>query len=133
MINQQLPEDLYGSCEKGAIVMSQCAGQSEDFEMGKCRVIQQKDCTEVSLSPGAAGYTGLNSLIGLAPSNGATIAIPTAPTALPSRPVVLARTPRILSQDPDFKLSDSSDIELQRVGQFPDAFNTGGQCSTYGS
>ncbi|MGK0374406.1 MAG: hypothetical protein ACJA2E_000875 [Arenicella sp.] len=130
LINQQLPEGLYGSCETGSIVMSQCAGQAESFELGKCRVNQQKDCTEVSLNAGAAGYTSFNPIVGAAPApelKADNVA------ALPQRPVVLPRTPRILSRDPYFQLSDASDVELEKVDRFPDAFNTDGQCSIYGS
>lgn len=58
-INSFLPEGMYGSCETGAIVMSQCAGQSAGFELGKCRISQRKDCTEVALNPGQAGYAGV--------------------------------------------------------------------------
>ena len=58
-INNALPEGMYSSCETGAIAMSQCAGQSEGFEIGKCRIVQPKDCTIVSLTPGQAGYTGV--------------------------------------------------------------------------
>lgn len=58
-INDSLPEGMYSSCETGAIVMSQCAGQSEGFEIGKCRTAQVKDCTVVGLTPGQAGYTGV--------------------------------------------------------------------------
>ncbi len=58
-INSFLPEGMYGSCETGAIVMSQCAGQSAGFELGKCRISQRKDCTVVELNPGQAGYAGV--------------------------------------------------------------------------
>ncbi|MFT6033387.1 MAG: hypothetical protein ACI854_001921 [Arenicella sp.] len=130
LINQQLPEGLYSSCETGSIVMSKCAGQSESFELGKCRVNQQTDCTDVGLSSGAAGYTGFEAVPGTAVPTSATIG--DSPVVV-SSPTILPRTPLILSQDPYFKLSDSSDIELQKVNQFPDAFNTAGQCSIYGS
>ncbi len=130
LINQQLPEGLYGSCETGSIVMSQCAGQSEGFELGKCRVNQQKDCTEVGLAAGQAGYTSFNPTAGLDPSVGtATGSL----TALPKRPIVLPKTPRILNQDPYFELSDASDVELEKVDRFPDSFSPDGQCSIYGS
>ncbi len=131
LINQQLPEGLYGSCETGAIVMSQCAGQSEGFELGKCRISQQTDCTDVTLGAGAAGYTGYNPDVGAAaPPAGAPEG---SVTALPKRPIALPRTPNILSKDPYFALSDASDAELDKVDRFPDSFNTGGQCSIYGS
>jgi hypothetical protein len=126
LINQQLPEGLYGSCETGSIVMSQCAGQAESFELGKCRVNQQQDCTEVSLNAGTAGYSSFQPTAVVAPKVGSV-------AALPKRPVMLPRTPRILSRDPYFQLSDASDTELQKVDRFPDAFNTDGQCSIYGS
>jgi hypothetical protein len=60
LINEQLPEGLYGSCETGAIVMSKCAGQAENFEIGSCRVTQQKDCTSIGLEAGTAGYTSFD-------------------------------------------------------------------------
>jgi hypothetical protein len=129
LINQQLPEGLYGSCETGTIVMSKCAGQSENFELGSCRTSQQKDCTEVGLSAGAAGYTSFTPAAGTAPSASAKAG---SSTALPQRPVVLSRTPRILNKDPYFQLSDASDAELEKVDRFPDSFNTDGQCSIYG-
>lgn len=130
LINQQLPEGLYGSCETGSIVMSQCAGQSEGFELGKCRVNQQKDCTEVGLGAGQAGYTSFNPTAGLDPSVGtATGSL----TALPKRPIVLPKTPRILNKDPYFELSDASDVELEKIDRFPDNFSPDGQCSIYGS
>jgi hypothetical protein len=62
-INEQLPEGIYGSCETGSITMSQCAGQAQDFEVGKCRVSQQTDCTQVELGAGKAGYAGLAAAI----------------------------------------------------------------------
>jgi len=130
LINQQLPEGLYGSCETGAIVMSKCAGQSESFELGSCRTSQQKDCTEVGLSAGAAGYTSFTPAAGTVPAARAKAG---SLTALPQRPVVLSRTPRILNKDPYFQLSDASDAELEKVNRFPDSFNTDGQCSIYGS
>jgi len=130
LINEQLPEGLYGSCETGAIVMSQCAGQSEGFELGKCRISQQKDCTEVGLGAGAAGYTGYDPALGSAE---APTGAPTGSTnALPKRPTVLPRTPSILNKDPYFALSDASDAELEKVDRFPDNFGTEGQCSIYG-
>ena len=130
LINEQLPDGLYGSCETGAIVMSQCAGQAETFELGKCRISQQKDCTEVGLSAGAAGYTGYDPAVGVAPTGAPERG---SVTALPKRPTVLPRTPSILSKDPYFALSDASDAELDKVDRFPDNFSTGGQCSIYGS
>lgn len=130
LINQQLPEGLYGSCETGSIVMSQCAGQAESFELGKCRVSQLTDCTDVSLSAGVAGYTGFNPTVDVAPRIGAKAR---GVATLPRRPVVLPRTPRILNRDPYFRLSDASDVELEKVDRFPDTFNTDGQCSIYGS
>ena len=124
LINQQLPEGLYGSCETGAIVMSQCAGQSDAFELGSCRINQQTDCTEVGLSAGQAGYTGFDEAPGSQLGSQATLS---------KVPVVLARTPRVLSKDPYFELSELSDEELQKVDRFPDNGSTGGQCSIYGS
>lgn len=128
LINQQLPEGLYGSCETGSIVMSQCAGQAENFELGKCRISQQTDCTEVSLNAGAAGYTGFEPA-GITPPGAPKGSV----TALPKRPVVLPRTPRILNRDPYFELSELSDDELDSVDRFPESFGTGSQCSVYGS
>jgi hypothetical protein len=130
LINQQLPEGLYGSCETGAIVMSKCAGQSEGFELGKCRINQQTDCTEVGLSAGAAGYTSFTPSEGSVPAARAKAG---GTTALPQKPVVLSRTPRILNRDPYFQLSDASDAELDKVDRFPNTLNTDGQCSIYGS
>jgi hypothetical protein len=132
LINQQLPEGLYGSCETGEIVMSKCAGQSENFELGLCRTSQQKDCTEVGLSAGAAGYTSFTPSAGTVPAAGAASAKAGSATALTERPVVLSRTPRILNKDPYFQLSDASDADLEKVDKFPDSFNTDGQCSIYG-
>ena len=131
LINQQLPEGLYSSCETGAVVMSKCAGQSESFELGSCRTSQQQDCAEVSLSAGAAGYASFSPSSGATQAAGATVGGTTA--ELPQRPVVLSKTPRILNKDPYFQLSDASDAELEKVDRFPDAFNTDGQCSIYGS
>jgi hypothetical protein len=130
LINQQLPEGLYGSCETGSIIMSKCAGQSENFELGTCRTSQQKDCTEVGLSAGAAGYTSFTPSTGTVPSARTKLSNT---TALPQRPVVLSRTPRILSKDPYFQLSDAPDSALEKVDRFPDSFDTDGQCSIYGS
>lgn len=128
LINQQLPEGLYGSCETGAIVMSQCAGQTENFELGKCRISQQTDCNQVELGAGAAGYTGVSPVAaGLNGVQAGSIA------ALPKPPVSLPRTPKILSKDPYFSLSDLSDEQLESVDRFPDNFSTDGQCSISGS
>ncbi len=118
-INQSLPEGLYGSCETGAIVMSQCAGQAEKFEVGKCRVAQPADCIQVELGAGKAGYSSAPVVASAqtAPSAGVT--------ALPKVPVMLER-------DPHFALSDLSDADLDRVDRFPDNFSPEGQCSIVG-
>lgn len=119
-INQRLPEGLYGSCETGAIVMSQCAGQSEEFEVGKCRVAQKTDCTNVELGAGKAGYAGLKPPLAAAPSSsGGSV------SALP-------RVPLIMSKDPYFALSDLSDSDLDKIDRFPESFSPQGQCSIYG-
>jgi len=122
-INEQLPEGLYGSCETGAIAMSQCAGQVEDFELGKCRFSQPTDCVDVELTPGRAGYAGVP-------------VVQTAGTAPPVTPepkvVSLPAVPLILDQDPYFALSDLSDAELEKVDRFPESFGSQGQCSIYG-
>ncbi|MFT5611806.1 MAG: hypothetical protein ACI9WC_000153 [Arenicella sp.] len=131
LINQQLPEGLYGSCETGAIVMSKCAGQSEGFRLGKCRISQQKDCAEVGLSEGAAGYTSFELVSSADPATGDTP--PAGAASLSKPPVILPRTPLILSKDPYFQLSDMSDADLHKVKVFPKNIGTGsGQCSIYG-
>lgn len=126
LINQQLPEGLYSSCETGAVVMSQCAGQAENFELGKCRVAQKSDCNQVVLGAGAAGYTGVDPVD---PSSAQTGNV----TALAKPPVALSRTPVMLSRDPHFALSDLPDEELERIDRFPDNFSPSGQCSISGS
>jgi hypothetical protein len=128
LINQQLPEGLYSSCETGAVVMSQCAGQAENFELGKCRVAQTSDCTQVKLGAGVAGYTGFDP-VSSSPNPAQTGRV----TALPKSPVVLQRTPAMLSRDPHFALSDLPDEELDRIDRFPDNFSPSGQCSISGS
>ncbi len=117
-INQNLPEGLYASCETGAIVMSQCAGQAEKFEVGKCRIPQPADCVQVELGAGAAGYLS-------APVDGTAEASDSRVTALP-------RVPTMLAKDPHFALSDLSDSELDQVDRFPDNFSPEGQCSIVG-
>lgn len=126
-INELLPEGLYGSCETGAIVMSKCAGQAENFEIGSCRVTQQKDCTEVGLGAGSAGYASFDTVLSASDSPGSNVA------SLPSKPIILPSTPRILNQEPHFKLSDKTDAELDRLDLFPEDVGTGGgQCSISG-
>ncbi|MFQ3247762.1 MAG: hypothetical protein ACI9SP_004421 [Arenicella sp.] len=140
-INDSLPEGMYGSCETGAIVMSQCAGQSESFEVGKCRTAQRKDCTVVALTPGQAGYTGVpvvqvsktkeesDSSKSSEKDSGES---KTDPVNKGSPPVILSKSPDILAKDPYFKLSNLSDQELDQVDVFPDSLSptsTGGQCS----
>jgi hypothetical protein len=115
LINQQLPEGLYGSCETGEIVMSKCAGQSENFELGSCRTSQQKDCTEVGLSAGAAGYTSFTPSAGTVPEAGAASAKAGSATALTERPVVLSRTPRIINFQTPLILTDN----VQFMGASP--------------
>ena len=121
-INKQLPEGLYGSCETGAIAMTQCAGQVEKFKLGKCRFDLPQDCVDVVLSAGQAGYASLP----ISESEGG-------PVDSSERKVsVLPSTPLILSQDPYFALSDLSDAELEKIDRFPQGFNSQGQCSIYG-
>lgn len=126
-INKQLPEGLYSSCETGAIVMSQCAGQAEKFEIGKCRIAQKSVCTEVELGAGQAGYTGFDPL-----ASDTNALQKGSAAALPKPPIKLPRTPKMLSRDPYFALSDLNDQELQQVERAPEHFNTSGQCSIYG-
>lgn len=133
-INKQLPEGLYGSCETGAIAMSQCAGQVQDFELGKCRVVQQTDCTEVELSAGKAGYAGLPiSDPGSDPAPSAAD-VPGAGTISSARGRVTAlpSVPLILAKDPYFALSDLSDSQLDQIDRFPESFGSQSQCSIYG-
>ena len=118
-INQNLPEGLYGSCETGTIVMSQCAGQAEDFQLGSCRIPQPTVCLQVELGAGAAGYSS-------------------APVArvntsnLKGQVTPLARVPVMLERDPYFALSDLSDDDLDKIDRFPDNFSPEGQCSIVG-
>lgn len=120
-INQQLPEGLYSSCETGTIVMSQCAGQTEDFEVGSCRTTQTSDCTSIELEAGNAGYAGLQpSIAGTPSSSGGRI------DTLPRVPLIISRV------DPYFSLSDINDNELDEVDRFPDSFGTEDQCTIYG-
>lgn len=118
-INQSLPEGLYGSCETGAIVMSQCAGQAEKFQVGKCRIPQPADCLQVELGAGTAGY-----------SSAPTLA--SAQTAPTGRVTALPQVPDMMEKDPHFALSDLSDADLDRVDRFPDNFSPEGQCSIVG-
>ena len=128
LINQQLPEGLYGSCETGAIVMSKCAGQAEGFTLGKCRISQQKDCAEVGLSAGAAGYTSFEPVSSTGPATQGTPSSGSAKLSKP--PVILPKTPLFMSKDPHFALSDTSDEDLHKVKIFPKTLGTGSeQCS----
>ena len=146
-INEQLPEGLYGSCETGAITMSQCAGQVQDFELGKCRTAQQTDCTEVELSAGKAAYAGLPAQTanentnnrgkknGESSAGGESVenseedssnAPASKSSATSGRVTPLSRVPAILSKDPHFALSDLSDAELDSL---PDVLGSQSQCS----
>ncbi len=120
-INKTLPEGLYGSCETGTIVMSQCAGQAEDFKLGSCRIPQPAVCTQVELGTGSAGYSG-------APVAGSTPANAKETTQV----TPLARVPVMLERDPYFALSELSDVELEEIDRFPDNFSPEGQCSVVG-
>ena len=109
-VNQQLPQGLYSSCETGVIVVSKCAGQAEDFELGKCRINQQKDCTEVELRAGQAGYVSYDAKdfedeIGIVPL-----------------------VPHFMNLDPYFRLSNLSDRELELIELFKDEFSQETQC-----
>jgi hypothetical protein len=108
-LNKELPSGLYNSCETGVITVSQCAGQVADFEMGKCRVAQQQDCSAVELTAGQAGYAGFNA--GQLEGNG-----------------VLPLVPHFLKQDPHFKLSELSDEGLELIELFKDEFSTDDSC-----
>ncbi|MEO0367483.1 MAG: FecR family protein [Pseudomonadota bacterium] len=55
-IANSLPKGIYSSCSTGTVVMSQCAGQAESFEIGSCRQTQSADCLDVVLDAGEAGY-----------------------------------------------------------------------------
>lgn len=126
-INDLLPEGLYGSCETGAIAISQCAGQVEEFELGKCRFSQPVDCVDVELPAGKAGYAGMPILqAGAAPKS------PDVPTASERRVSALPSVPLIMERDPYFALSDLSDSELDQIDRFPQSFSPQGQCSVYG-
>lgn len=152
-INEQLPEGLYGSCATGAIAMTQCAGQVEDFKLGKCRFSQPVDCVDVELRAGKAGYAGMpitqasadtpdaaktdTSVPGLptadTTSEGSSSAVLTSGSQASSpRVSALPRVPLILDRDPYFALSDLSDAELDQIDRFPQSFSPQGQCSVYG-
>ena len=115
-INKNLPEGLYGSCETGTIVMSQCAGQAENFELGKCRIPQPTVCDQVQLESGSAGYSSAPVAVGGSTSSGS------------GKVTALSRVPDMLEKDPYFALSDLSDEELERIDRFPDNFSPEGQC-----
>ena len=121
-INQQLPEGLYGSCETGAIAMTQCAGQAKNFKLGKCRFDLPTDCVDVVLEAGQAGYASL----AVSESEGDAF------DSSESKVETLPSMPLILSQDPYFALSDLSDADLEKIDRFPLGFNRQGQCSIYG-
>ena len=109
-INEELPEGLYSSCATGVIAVSQCAGQIEDFEVGKCRVNQQKDCVDIILSAGQAGYV----------SYGAE--------RLGDNSGILPFIPHFLLSDPHFRLSELDDQKLELIELFKDEFSTGEYC-----
>lgn len=109
--NVELPEGLYSSCETGTIAVSQCAGQIEDFEIGKCRVNQQQDCTQIELSAGQAGYVSYGAEQMEEPRMG-----------------ILPLVPHFLDRDPHFRLSELSDEKLELIELFKDEFSTEDQC-----
>ena len=108
--NAELPQGLYSSCETGVIAVSQCVGQIQDFELGKCRINQQRDCTTVELRTGQAGYVGYGA------------------EAMDDNIGVLPLVPHILKQDPHFQLSELSDDKLELIELFKDEFSTEDQC-----
>lgn len=108
--NIELPKGLYSSCETGVIAVSQCAGQIDDFELGKCRINQQTDCTVIELSAGQAGYV----------SYGAE--------QVDGRIGVLPLVPHFLNRDPHFRLSELDDDKLELIELFKDEFSTDDQC-----
>lgn len=110
-LNEELPEGVYSHCVTGAIVMSQCAGQAEDFQVGQCRQTQQADCYEVNLNAGEAGYVGQT-----------YFDAPTDTGVLPS-------VPTIIENDPYLKLSDLDDGELGLVEFFSEGETISQQCS----
>jgi len=112
-LNKELPAGLYNSCETGVIAVSQCAGQIGGFELGKCRIGQQQDCTSVELNAGQAGYAGFNA--GELQGNG-----------------VLPLVPHFLKQDPHFKLSELNDESLELIDLFNDQSSTESQCEVEG-
>ena len=109
-VNQQLPEGLYSSCETGVIALTQCAGQIEDFELGKCRIEQRKDCTEVELAAGQAGYVGYGA------------------EQLDENLGILPFIPLFLSSDRHFDLSELDDQKLELIELFKDEFSTEDHC-----
>ncbi|MBT8114488.1 MAG: hypothetical protein KJP04_03865, partial [Arenicella sp.] len=91
-----------------------CAGQLEDFAIGKCRVNQQKDCTEVELKAGQAGYVSYDA------------------QQLDEQIGILPLVPHILDSDPYFELSDLDDKQLELIELFKDEFSTEEQCEIGG-
>ncbi len=117
LINEQLPEGLYGSCETGAIVMSKCAGQAETFELGKCRINQQRICVDVDLGAGTAGYTSFDPIGDVAPPQ----------TTAPS-----AKSSDSASESPQSSLpgtAQSSDDKRSNGGQANNESSNNGQSS----
>ena len=110
-LNEELPEGVYSHCVTGAIVMSQCAGQAEDFQVGLCRQTQQADCYEINLQADQAGYIGQSFT----------------PTRTDSG--VLPSIPEFIQNDPYLKLSDQADADLSGVEFFSEGDSVSQQCT----
>jgi hypothetical protein len=108
--NVELPQGLYSSCETGVIAVSQCVGQIQDFQLGSCRINQQRECTQIELRAGQAGYV----------SYGAE--------SMDEGIGILPLVPHILKRDPHFRLSELSDDKLELIELFKDEFSTEDQC-----
>lgn len=111
ILNEELPEGAYAHCVTGSIVMSQCAGQAEGFQVGQCRQTQQADCFEVNLNAGQAGYVGQTYLQTQGDSG------------------VLPAVPKFIESDPYLKLSDMDDGELGLIEFFSEGESINQQCT----
>lgn len=110
-LNEELPKGVYSHCVTGAIVMSQCAGQAESFQIGQCRRTQQADCYDVNLSAGEAGYVGQTYLEAQTDTG------------------VLPNVPEFIENDPYLKLSDKAEGDLGLVEFFSEGESISQQCS----
>ena len=110
-LNEELPKGVYSHCVAGAIVMSQCAGQAESFQIGQCRRTQQADCYDINLSAGQAGYVGQTYLEAQGESG------------------ILPEVPKFIENDPYLKLSDKGESDLGLVEFFSEGDSISQQCS----